>query len=97
MWVLFTVPTPTPDGRTAKDLYDARATAITAAMRDSARSHGCRFHRVWYAADGSALYVVGEWETREGANAFYEAWDIAEEPGETGVRLEGDLGLVPLP
>lgn len=97
MWVLFQVPCPTPDGQTAKDLYDKRVTWISDAMRDSARSHGCRFHRAWYAVDGSAFYAIAEWETREGASAFFQEWEIYDEPGEIAIRLEGDLGLVPLP
>jgi len=45
MWVLFKVPCPTPDGRTARDLYEKRLTWITDDMRASARELGCRFHR----------------------------------------------------
>lgn len=97
MWVLFHVPCPTPDGRSAQDLYEARVTGITSEMQASARAHGCRFHRAWYAADGSAFYAVAEWETREGARAFFEEWEIDDEPGEVAVVLEGDVGLVPLP
>jgi hypothetical protein len=97
MWVLFTVPTPTPDGQTALDLYDKRVRLISDEMRASARRLGCRFHRAWYAKDGSAFYAIAEWETAEGANAFFTEWDIQDEPGEVAVRLEGDIGLVPLP
>lgn len=96
MWVIFQVPCPTPDGRTALDLYEKRVRGITPEMQDSARRHGCRFHRAWYAADGSAFWAVAEWETREGANAFYTEWGIEDEPGEVMIRLEGDVGLVPL-
>ena len=96
MWVLFQVPCPTPDGRTAQDLYERRVTWIDDAMRASARDHGCTFHRAWHAADGSAFYALAHWRTREGASAFFEEWQIDAEPGETGVRLEGDVGLVPL-
>ena len=97
MWVQFSVPCPTPDGRSARDLYDKRVRMITDEMRSSAREHGCRFHRAWYAQDGSALYAVAEWETREGASAFFQEWGIADEPGEVAIFLEGDVGLVPLP
>ena len=97
MWVEFRVPCPTPDGRSAKDLYDKRVELITEEMRSSARAHGCRFHRAWYAEDGSAFYAVAEWQTREGASAFFEEWDIYDEPGEVATFLEGDVGLVPLP
>jgi hypothetical protein len=98
VWVLFKVPTPTPTrGETAKDLYDKRLTWITGAMRDSASSHGCLFHRCWYAADGSAFYAVACWATREGAGAFFDEWDIYDEEGEEAVYLEGDWGLVPVP
>jgi hypothetical protein len=97
MWVLFTVPCPTPDGQSARDLYDKRVRGMTPAMRTSAAKHGCRFHRAWYAADGSAFYAVAEWETREGANDFFTEWSIEDEPGEVAIRLEGDVGLVPLP
>lgn len=97
MWILFVVPCPTPDGRSARDLYDKRVRWISDEMRASARGHGCRFHRAWYAQDGSAFYAVAEWETRDGASAFFEEWDIKDEPGEVAVRLEGDIGLVPLP
>ncbi len=97
IWVLFEVPCPTPDGQTAVDLYEKRVTRITPAMQTSAMNHGCRFHRAWYAADGSAFYAVALWETGEGAEAFFEQWEIEDEPGEVMVRLEGDVGLVPLP
>jgi hypothetical protein len=96
-WVMFHVPCPTPDGRTAEDLYQKRVNGITPAMKASARSHGCRFHRAWFAADGSAFYAIALWESREGANAFFREWGIADEPGEVAIRLEGDVGLVPLP
>ena len=97
MWVLFQVPCPTPDGRSAEDLYQKRVRLITPEMRADAVSRGCRFHRAWHASDGSAFYAVAEWATREGAQAFFNAWDIQDEPGETAVYLEGDVGLVPLP
>ena len=96
-WYLFTVPAPTPDGRSAEELYRKRLTWITPEMQESARGHGCRFHRAWYARDGSAFYAVAFWETREGAQAFFAEWEIEDEPGEIAVRLEGDVGLVPVP
>jgi hypothetical protein len=96
MWVLFRAPCPTPDGQTARDLYEKRVTGISAAMRASAVEHGCTFHRAWYAGDGSAFYAVAHWRTREGARAFFERWEIENEPGEEAVILEGDVGLVPL-
>jgi len=34
--------------------------------------------------------------TREGANEFFERWQIGDEPGEVAIVLEGDIGLVPL-
>ena len=97
MWVLFTAPCPTPDGQTAEDLYRKREVMITAEMRASARELGCRFHRAWHAADGSAFYALAKWETPEGASAFFERWQIADEPGEVAIRLLGDVGLVPKP
>jgi hypothetical protein len=97
MWILFRAPTPTPDGQTARDLYEKRIPWITPAMQASAREHGCRFHRAWHAEDGSALYALAFWETREGASAFFEEWQIEAEPGEETIVLEGDVGLVPLP
>lgn len=66
-------------------------------MQDSARSHGCRFHRAWYTSDDSLFVAVAEWETAEGANAFFDEWKIEDEPGEVAFRLLGDVGLVPLP
>lgn len=96
MWVLFQVPCPTPDGASAEDLYRKRIDMITPQMQASARSHGCRFHQAWYAKDGSAFYAVAEWQTRAGAHAFFEEWEIDEEPGETAVLLEGQVGLAPL-
>ena len=97
-WVLFRVPTPTPTrGETARDLFEKRVTWITDAMRESARSHGCRFHRCWYADDGSAFYAIACWETRIGASTFYSEWEIADEEGEETIILNGDLGLVPVP
>ena len=56
MWILFTAPCPTPDGQTARDLYEKRLTWITDDMRASARELGCRFHRAWYAEDDSAFW-----------------------------------------
>lgn len=97
MWVLFHVPCPTPDGRSARDLYQKRIDGITGEMQDSARRHGCHFHRAWYTQDGSAFYALANWDTREGAQAFFEEWDIADEPGEVAYLLEGDIGLVPSP
>jgi len=96
VWVLFTVPTPTPDGQTAHDLVEKRVRWIDDAMRESARELGCTFHRAWAAADGSAFYAVAHWRTREGAHEFFERWQIDEEPGEVAILLEGDVGLVPL-
>ena len=96
MWVLFTVPCPTPLGESAEDLYQKRVDRITDAMRESAVSYGCLFHRAWYAADGSAFWAVAEWESAEGANRFFNEWDIQDEAGEVMIRLEGDIGLVPL-
>ena len=49
MWVLFKVPTPTPDGQTAEDLFQKRVDRITPEMQASGRELGCRFHRAWYA------------------------------------------------
>jgi hypothetical protein len=97
MWILFTVPCPTPDGRTAEDLYQWRVTAITVDMQDSARSFGCRFHRAWYTADGSMFVALANWDTEDGAYAFFEKWNINDEPGEVAYRLLGDVGLVPDP
>jgi hypothetical protein len=96
MWVLFAVPCPTPDGQTAADLYEKRVTRIDEAMEASARELGCTFHRAWAAADGSAFYALAHWRTREGANAFFELWQIEDEPGEVAILLDGDVGLVPL-
>ena len=96
-WILFRAPCPTPDGRSARDLYERRLDWITDEMRESARQHGCRFHRAWHAADGSAFYALAFWESREGANAFFVEWQIEDEPGEEAIFLEGDVGLVPLP
>ena len=96
MWVLFQVPCPTPDGRTARDLYEKRVRLITSDMQASAVKHGCRFHRAWHTDDGSAFYALAMWETREGARAFFKEWKIEDEPGEVAIILEGDIGLVPL-
>jgi hypothetical protein len=96
MWILFQVPCPTPDGHTARDLYEKRVRMITPKMQASAADHGCRFHRAWYSDDGSAFYALALWATREGAAAFFEEWDIQDEPGEVAIILEGDIGLVPL-
>jgi hypothetical protein len=97
MWILFVVPSPTPDGRTAEDLYRKRLDWISPEMQASARELGCRSHRAWYAADGSAFYALANWDSREGANDFFERWDIQDEPGEIAVHLQGDVGLVPNP
>ena len=94
---MFRVPCPTADGKSARDLYEKRVNGLTPEMQASARDHGCRFHRAWFATDGSAFYALALWESREGANAFFTEWDIDDEPGEVAIRLEGDVGLVPLP
>ena len=96
MWILFQVPCPTPDGQTARDLYEKRVRMITPEMQASATSHGCRFHRAWHSEDESTFYALASWETRDGASAFFEEWDIRDEPGEVAIILKGDIGLVPL-
>jgi hypothetical protein len=96
MWILFRVPCPTPDGRTAQDLYQHRVDRISPQMQESARAHGCTFHQAWYAGDGSEFYALAQWATREGASAFFQEWDIQDEPGEVAVPLEGEVGPVPL-
>lgn len=96
VWLLFTVPCPTPDGQTARDLYDKRVRMITAEMAASARELGCTFHRAWYADDDSAFYAVACWESVENARTFFERWSIEAEPGEFSIRLMGDVGLAPL-
>jgi hypothetical protein len=93
MWVLFSAPA---GEQTARDMYEKRLTWITDEMRASARELGCTFHRAWYAEDGSAFYALAHWRTREGASAFFERWNITDEPGEVAIFLEGDVGLVPL-
>jgi hypothetical protein len=95
-WVLLHVPCPTPDGRSARDLYK-RVTRIIPEVWESAKGHGCRFHRAWHATDESAFYAVALWESREGARAFFEEWQIEDELGEVAVYLEDDVWLVPLP
>jgi hypothetical protein len=40
MWILFHVPCPTPDGRSARDLYEWRVTRIDDAMQASAGDVG---------------------------------------------------------
>lgn len=84
----FRAPQPT-DGR--RRTSDERVRLITDEMRESSREHGCRFHRAWYAQDGSAFYAVARWESREGARAFFEQWEIDAEPGEIAVVPEGDV------
>ena len=97
VWVLFRASTPTPNtGETARALYEKRISWITDDMRADARDHGCRFHRCWYARDGSAFWALTCWNTIDDAEAFYDRWQIDEEDGEEGWILEGDLGLVPL-
>jgi len=96
VWILFVVPCPTPDGRSARDLYEKRIVWISDAMRADARARGCRFHRAWHAADGAAFYALAHWESREAARGFFEQWHIEDEPGERAIVLEGDVGLVPL-
>lgn len=96
-WVLFVVPCPTPDGRSADDLLRRRVEWITPEMQRSAVQHGCRFHRAFAARDGSAFYAIACWEDIAGANAFFQQWDIGDEPGEIAIRLDGDVGLVPRP
>jgi hypothetical protein len=94
---MYCVPCPTPDGRTARALYEQRVERITQPMQESARGHGCRFHRAWYAADGSAYYAIAYWERPEGPGDFFVEWGVNEEAGERAISLEGDIGLVPLP
>jgi hypothetical protein len=70
---------------------------ISTDMQDDARRLGCRFHRAWYAADGSAFYALASWDDRAKATKFFERWQIAAEPGEEATILLGDVGLVPEP
>jgi len=88
---MFHVPCPTPDGRTAEDLYQKRVSGISAEMSASAWSHGCRFHRAWFAADGSAFYAIALWESREGANAFFREWEIPDERARSRSGLKATL------
>lgn len=97
MWIMFTAPCPTPDGQTARDLYEKRLTWISEEMQESARAHGCRFHQAWHAADGSQFVALAWWDSREGARAFFQEWQIEDEPGEVATVLEGHVGLVPMP
>lgn len=97
MWVLFRAPCPTTKGETAMDLYQKRVDGITEEMQASARELGCRFHRAWYAEDGSEFVAIAKWDSREAASAFFERWQIESEEGETATVLEGDIGLVPVP
>ena len=94
MWVLFRVPCPTPDGRTAQDLYQSRVTGISPEMQLSAKQHGCLFHRAWFAQDGSEFVALAKWETREGASAFYEEWSIENEPGDSPERQLGTVNVL---
>lgn len=94
IWLLFQVPCPTPLGETADDLLQKRYERITPEMRESARSLGCRFHRAFAAADGSAFWAIACWESREGATEFFQLWDIRDEAGEIAIPLTGDIGLV---
>ena len=96
VWVLFQVPCPTQDGRTAEELYEKRVALIDAAMKANARELGCTFHRAWHAVDGSAFYALAHWRSAEGARAFFERWHVEAEPGEVAIELTGDVGLVPL-
>ena len=93
---MFHVPCPTSDGQTAEDLYRKRIDWITPEMQASARELGCTFHRAWHAADGSAFYAVACWDSRDAARTFFERWSIDAEPGEVGIELCGDVGLVPV-
>jgi hypothetical protein len=90
------VPTPTPDGVTARELYQKRVEWIDDGMQSSAQANGCRFHQAWYAQDGSAFYALAQWESIAGAEHFFEEWEVRDEPGEIMIRLMGHVGLVPL-
>jgi hypothetical protein len=72
-------------------------TWITDDMRASARELGCLFHRAWFAEDGSAFYALANWDSLDGAQTFFERWNITDEPGEVAITLLGDVGLVPDP
>ena len=97
MWVLFQVPCRRPTVAPRRTCTSAGSRGSRRRCRRSAREHGCRFHRAWYAEDGSAFYAIANWESREGAHAFFEEWEIEDEPGEVAIYLEGDVGLVPVP
>jgi len=95
IWVLFTVPCPTrPSGTTADELLQKRVDLITPEMKASAKRHGCRFHRAFVSRERDQFVAIACWETPEGANAFFDEWQIDDEEGEAVVRLDGDIGLV---
>ena len=47
--------------------------------------------------DGVFSWVDLGTSDTEGAKAFFDEWDISDEPGEVAIVLEGDVGLVPTP
>src|SRR5436190_22429865 len=95
IWVLFTVPCPTtPSGTTADELLQKRYDMISPEMKASAKRNGCRFHRAFVSRERDRFVAIACWETPEGANAFFEEWQIDDEEGEVAIRLDGDIGLV---
>jgi hypothetical protein len=64
-------------------------------MQASATEHGCR--STVPGTRVTAFYALANWDSRQGASAFFEEWEIDDEPGEVAIYLEGDVGLVPVP
>jgi hypothetical protein len=96
MWILFSVPCPTPDGRTAQNLYQARVDRIGPEMQASARGTVAASTGRGTPATARCSTRWRSWRPRTGTGVYW-SWDIQDEPGEMSLRLEGDGRLVSWP
>ena len=97
MWIQFYVPCPTPDGRRHATCTRPAWTASLLRCRPVPQNTAAAS-----TERGTQATVPGSMHLRRGRRAralaaFFNEWNIEDEPGEVAVILEGDVGLVPVP
>lgn len=58
---------------------------------ESAEELGCGFHRAWYT-DGGDFFALAQWESREGAQRFYDTRQIVRRSDQTRASALGRTG-----